>query len=231
MKHFDIWQWVDFARGLGDDVARSAMEMHLSTGCQRCQPIVDVMRGVAATARLEAGYEPPEHAIRMAKAIYPPHAPEKSSLARLVARLVYDSLGEPVPAGMRSQDRPARHALYEAESFCLDLQFEHEPSGRVILVGQVADRENRPTNLAAHLPVWLRAQKSLVASTRCNRFGEFQLAYEPGPNLRLWVDVPAAGTRLEVPFSRLTTGRPSRPGRARIAGRRAKPKPPAPHNG
>ena len=183
------------------------------------------MRRVAGTARLEAGYEPPEHAIRMAKAICPPNAPEKSPLARLVARLVYDSFGEPVPAGMRSQDRPARHALYEAENFCLDLQLEHEPaSGRVILVGQVVDRENRPANLAAHLPVWLREQKSLVASTRCNRFGEFQLAYESGPNLRLWVDVPAAGTRLEVPLSRLTTGRPSRPGRARVGGRRANTK-------
>ena len=230
MKHFGIWQWVDFVRGLGEEVARSAMEMHLSRGCQRCQPLVDVMRRVASTARLEAGYEPPEHVIRMAKAIFPPREPKRSPLAKLVARLVFDSFGEPIPAGMRSQDRPARHALYEAERFCLDLQLEHEqPSGRVILVGQIADRDDRPTNLA-HLPVWLREQKILVTSTRCNRFGEFQLAYEPARNLRLCIDVPAAGTRLEVPLSRLTMGRPSRPARATIAGRRAKTKRRIPQN-
>ena len=220
MKHFDIWEWVDFARGLSDAAPRSAMEAHLSTGCQRCQHVVDVMRGVAAAARLEAGYEPPEHAIRMAKAIYTPPGPEKSPLARLVARLVFDSFGEPVPAGMRSQDRPARHTLYEAGSFCLDLQLEHEPaSGRVILVGQIADRENRPMG---HLPVWLREQKGQVASTCCNRFGEFQLAYKPAPNLRLCVDVPEAGKYLEVALSRLKAGR------ARTPGRPGKPRAPKP---
>jgi hypothetical protein len=225
MKHFDIGQWVDFTRGLGDELARSAMEMHLSTGCQPCQRVVDVMRGVADAAQLESGYVPPDYAIRMAKAIYPPHGPEKSTLAKLVARLVFDSFGEPVPAGVRSQDRPARHALFEAENFCLDLQLEPEQgSGRVILVGQIANREEQPTNLA-HVPVWLRGQRALVASTRSNRFGEFHLAYEPTRNLRLCVDVPAAGKRLEVPLSGLMTGRPSRgQRRARTAGRPAKPK-------
>ena len=70
-------------------------------------------------------------------------------------------------------------------------------SGLVTLIGQLADR-NKPATSTADVPVWLMERKSLVASTLCNRFGEFQLEYAPARNLRLHVPLPAAGKRLEV---------------------------------
>jgi hypothetical protein len=225
MKHFSIWQWTDYVRGLGEGVDRSAMETHLSSRCPRCQRTVNVLRGVAVTARGEAGYEPPEHAIRYAQAIYSLYRPEKASFPRLVARLVHDSVREPLPAGMRGQDRLSRHALYEAGSYCLDLQLERQrTSGLVTLIGQLADR-NKPATSTADVPVWLMERKSLVASTLCNRFGEFQLEYAPGRHLRLHLPLGAARKRLEVSLNRLTPGPPSRPRPGKIARRQTRRRP------
>ena len=58
MKHFNIWQWADFARALGGH--RSGGDGHASApGCARCEQIVNVLRSVDSTARGEADYEPP----------------------------------------------------------------------------------------------------------------------------------------------------------------------------
>jgi len=225
MKHFSIWQWTDYVRALADEVTRSAMEAHLSSGCARCQQTVTMLSGVAATARGEAGYDPPAFAIRCAQAIYSLSRPGKLSLPRLVARLVHDSFREPLPAGMRAQAGLSRHALYEAGSYCLDVQVEQQPaSGLVTLVGQLADRNTPGTNTAG-VPVWLMERKTLVASSLCNPFGEFQLDYAPARDLRLCVPLHAAGKRLEVSLDRLTPGLPGRLRPAKVARRRTKRKP------
>ena len=136
MKHFNIWQWTDYARGLADEVHRPAMDAHLSSGCARCARTASTLRSVTAIAGGEAGHEPPEHAIRYAQAVYSLFRPETTSLPRLLARLVHDSVREPLPAGIRAQARLSRHALYEAGSYYLDLQLDMQPaSGLVTLVG------------------------------------------------------------------------------------------------
>ena len=222
MRHFDIWQWTDYARGLVAGVDRSPMDAHLFSGCQRCQRTVNVLRGVAAAARGETG-PPPEHAIRYAQAICSLHRPEKISFPRWVARLVHDTVREPLPAGMRAEDRLSRHALYEAGSYSLDLQLENQlASGLVTLIGQLADR-NKPAISTAAVPVWLMEGERLVTSTLSNRFGEFQLEYAPSCRLRLSLPLPAVRKRLEVPLNRLSPGPRSRPKPAKIVSRRTQP--------
>jgi hypothetical protein len=222
MKHFSIWQWTNYVRGVGDAAERVAMDTHLASGCSRCEPMVNVLRGVTAAAVSEAGYEPPEYALRYASAIYSLYKPENTSLPRLIARLVHDSVREPLPAGMRGHDRLSRHALYEAGNYCLDLQLEQQPaSGLVTLIGQLADR-NTPTSNIASLPVWLMERKKLVASTLCNDFGEFQLEYTPARHLSLQLPLGAEQRRLEVPLDRLAPEPPKRiqSAKSRPAGRK-----------
>lgn len=203
MKHFDSWQWADYVRGLADDAQRSAMEAHLSSGCARCARTASTFRSVTAIAGDEAGHEPPEHAVRSAQAIYSLFRPETTSLPRLLARLVHDSLREPLPAGIRAQSQLSRHALFEAGNYYLDLQLDRQrSSGPVTLVGQLADRQNPAAHSA--VPVWLMQQKSVVASTLCDRFGEFQLEYTPARDLRLCVPLREVNKRLEIPLHRLT---------------------------
>ena len=202
MKHFDIWQWADYARGLFDEVDRAAMDAHLASGCARCARTAGTFRSVTAIAGGEAASEPPAHAIRYAQAVYSLFRPETTSLPRLLARLVHDSMREALPAGIRAQAGLSRHALYEAGSYFLDLQIDQHASGPVTLVGQLADRSNPSADVA--VPVWLMQQKSVVASTLCDRFGEFQLEYTPARDLWLHLPLRKVHKRLEIPLSRLT---------------------------
>jgi hypothetical protein len=209
MNHFTIWDWADFARGMANDTATAAMQAHLSSGCSRCERSVRVLRGVSAAARGEGQHEPPDRAMRYAKALFSLHRPEKVGFARLVGRLVHDSAFAPLPAGMRADgqaEQATRHLLYEAGGYYLDVQVEHQPeSGRVSLVGQIAARNNTDAN-TANLPVWLLDRSSLVASTISNRFGEFQLDCAPTRNLLLRVPLPDLGKRLEVSLSQPAAG-------------------------
>jgi hypothetical protein len=227
MKHFTVWQWSDFVRGLVTTAPRAAMEAHLASGCRRCTESVSVLRNVAVTARGEADYAPPDYAIRYAHAIFSLNRPEKMTFPRMLARLIHDSMMAPLPAGMRSQDRVSRHALYEAGSYYLDLQVQQQPrSGLVTLIGQIADRDN-PSAVAADVPVWVMDRKSLVASTLCNQFGEFHLEYPAARNLRLQVPLPAARKRLEVSLNRLNPATPGSSQSAGVGRRKTKPKPKA----
>jgi len=219
MNHFSIWEWADFVRGLVDEGARSVMDTHLSSGCRPCARVVNVLRGVSMLARSEADYEPADYAIQYAQAIYALGRPEAVTFPRLVARLVHDSMRAPLPAGMRGEGRASRHALYEAGSYCLDLQLERQPnSGLITLVGQFADRDNAPTSMA-NVPVWLIERKALIASALCNGFGEFHLEFAPARNLRLRVPIPRARRRLEISLNALDPGLPDSPRPARVSRR------------
>ena len=207
MKHFDISEWADLALGTVTAGNRAAMEAHLSSGCVLCRSALDFVQRVSAVAQAARRFEPPADVVRWAMAISAMQRPPKTSLVRLIGRLVYDSFSAPV-SGMRAEDRASRHALYEAGNFCLDLRLEHErESGLVTLVGQVTDRE-APDRPMAGAPALLTARKAIVAHAACNRFGEFQMEYPPAPHLRLCVAVDQAGKRIEIPLAPLETAPP-----------------------
>jgi hypothetical protein len=64
-------------------------------------------------------------------------------------------------------------------------------------VGQIIDRE-QPTSDLSDLPVLLMSGKAVIARARSNRFGEFQMEYEPGRRLRLLLPVEKRGQGVEV---------------------------------
>lgn len=224
MTHFDNWHWADFVRGLCDEPTRSAMQTHLSAGCPTCRKTVETLRAVVEMAKAESASEPPEYAVRYAHAVYSLGKPD-SKLERLVARLVHDSAREPLAAGLRSQDRLSRRALFAAGDYQVDLQLEREPtSDLVTLVGQVIGRLR--ANSLADAPVWLMERESLVERTTCNTFGEFQLEYEPRRNLRLLLPLQDVGKRLEIALDHLSPGKklPSGAASATRSSNRRKPR-------
>jgi len=197
MKHFNIWQLADFARGLGDDATTLAVQTHLASGCSRCERSVKTMKGVALVARAGIGSEPPDSVLRYARALYSLNKPEKAGLPRLIGRLIQDTSLAPLPAGMRAESRSTRHLLFEAGNYYLDVQVQQQPgTSTVNLVGQLAGRTTPITT--GNLPVWLVEGESLVASTVSNPLGEFALECAPARNLQLRVPLPAEGKRLEV---------------------------------
>jgi hypothetical protein len=201
MKHFTVWDWAEFVGNAGEPGGRAGMTAHLD-GCARCQRTVATLRTVTDLAQREHGYEPPDHAIRYAQAIYSLYRPEKAGLTRLLAQLLLDSAAAPLPAGIRSEDRLSRHLVYQAESYYLDLQLEYQPSGRVTLIGQLANQGAPPIS-TANVPVCLMDRNTLLTATLCNQLGEFHLECAPSRNLRLHLPLPTAGKQLEVPLSDL----------------------------
>ena len=210
MAHFDNWHWADFVRGLCDAPTQSAMQAHLASGCQSCQRTVVRLRAIVVAAKAEASVAPPDYAVRYAEAVYS-HSRLESKLERLVARLVYDSALEPLPAGIRTGERTSRRAMFAAGDHQVDLQLDREPTSDVVtLIGQVVGRV-QASNFA-DVPVWLMQQDSIVTSTTCNTFGEFQLEYEPRRNLRLLFSLQEAGKRFEIALDHLSRGtKPSSP--------------------
>jgi hypothetical protein len=201
MKHFTVWEWVDFVGNVGGTDSHSAMSAHLG-GCSTCQRTVEMLRSVSELALRESAYEPPARALRYAQAVYSLYRPEKSGLARLIAHLIHDSAAVPVPAGIRAEDRLSRHLVYQAENYYLDLQLEYQPSGRVTLIGQLANQAT-PTISTANVPVCLMERSTPLATTLCNQLGEFHLECAPSRYLRLHLPLPSAGKQLEVPLSDL----------------------------
>jgi hypothetical protein len=207
MKHFTDWQWVDFARGVAEGEDRQAMEAHLASGCSRCYQRVTRFHQMTAMAQAETATEPPDSAIRYAKALFSLHRPEQSSVARIIGRLIHDSSLAPLAAGLRAEASSTRYLLYEAGPYYLDVQVEREAgSDRLNLVGQLSDRSVPPTS-TANLPIWLMHRKRLVASAFSNSFGEFQLACAPAGVLELRVPLPALGKRMDVQLRSLNGAR------------------------
>ncbi len=205
MTHFEHMEWADYVRGMTDEAHRAAMQAHLEIGCKKCKRTETILRGLAAVGAAEGNYQVPQSAVRCARAIFAFQQPEKVyRLPRLLARLVYDSFREPLPAGVRTQQRRSRQSLYEAGDFQLDLRVEQERgSSQVSLVGQIENRRE-PARGVSSLPVFLSSGKRVVARTVSNQFGEFHLNYEPKSHLRLCVPVlQGLGQRIEVPLNDL----------------------------
>ncbi len=215
MKHFEITQWADYARGLVDPAAHTAMAEHLSAGCMKCQSTVSMFEKLVPAARAEVRHQVPEYAVHCAKAIYVLQQPETVHiLSGLRSKLVFDSFCEPLPAGVRSQHRISRQTLYEAGDYAMDLRQEHERGSRqVTLVGQIAKR-SEPAAAVADVPVYLLAGKSVVARAVSNEFGEFQMEYDPRKHLRLYASVDTARSQPSQPSSRNRSSKRPRKGGA-----------------
>src|SRR2546427_11244640 len=214
MNHFDISKWADFVRGLIEESAQVDMERHLASGCRKCRHTAELLRKVAAAARSDSHVQAPDYALRCARAIFLLQQPEKVQiLPRIPARVLYDSFREPLPAGVRTQQRLSRQALYQAGDYSLHVWLENERgSSRVALVGQIQNRKE-PGKRLGSVPVQLLSGKQVLAQATSNSMGEFQMEYEPSKHLRLYVPVRQAGKRVDVPPSQ-PGGRKTREGGA-----------------
>ena len=225
MKHFDIAKWTEFVRDSVGEAERAAMQAHLASGCRKCRQTAELLRKVAAAARRHSQVQVPDYALRCARAIFLLQQPEKVQiLPRIAARLLYDSFREPLPAGVRTQQRLSRQALYQAEHYWLDLRLENESgTSRVTLVGQIQNGK-QPGKRLGGVPILLISGKQIVGRAVSNSLGEFQMEYAPAKRLRLYVPMRWAGKRIELPLNyyageRQESERKARKGSGRRSGR------------
>src|SRR5260370_21276142 len=68
MEQFTVQKWIDFVNQAVDTNENELMEHHLKQGCKRCMKTVSLWQRVRQLAASEASYQPPEGAVRIAKA-------------------------------------------------------------------------------------------------------------------------------------------------------------------
>jgi hypothetical protein len=212
MKHYGIPEWVDFTRGLLPETDAAAMRSHLAAGCAGCRELEDFCSTLADICRGMAGCEVPEWVVRNARAICPARKIENPKRAlRIPAQLIYDSFLLPAPAGLRATWQVGWQALYRAGDYSLDLRVEPEiHSSRATVIGQIANH-TIPGNRMEGIAVCLKAGRLVVAETRSNEFGEFQMEYEQQQQsrLQLYVYLENGDKRFQVSLKKFAAERAS----------------------
>jgi hypothetical protein len=209
MKHYSIEQWVDYSRALVAPAERDRMQSHLADGCTGCDRLSMLTARLAGTCTSLSQVEIPEHAVRIARAIFPVRTPERPKRGnRLPIELIFDSFLAPAPAGFRATWQVGWQGLYRAGECSVDLRIEPElTSPRAAVIGQITNHV-APGVEMGNLAVCLRSGKQVVAETLSNRFGEFQLEYEQQSQLKLCIHMGDARV-IQVPLKRLISEQPA----------------------
>ncbi len=209
-EHFGIDRWVDFARGVAPEQEDSAMREHLASGCSECSPLADFFTELNDVCRSMVSYTVPDHVMRQAYAIFPaPVAERPKRVLRIPVELIFDSFLAPAPAGLRTTWQVGWQGLYRAGDCSLDLRIEPDlRSARASIVGQISNHA-LPEHAMSDMAVRLKSGRLVVAETRSNRFGEFQLEYEQQGRLQLCIYLNDGSRCIQVPLKRFTADKPA----------------------
>jgi len=187
MKHYTSEEWLDLARGVAASEVCSEMQMHLAD-CTSCSEIANEMKGLFEMSRREGSYEPPQEAIRNAKALMAMQRIASSGVPeRHILKAVFDSALQPLQAGVRGA-ASARQLLYQKENCCIDVRLEVKPGRRVEMIGQVLDSGAIGRGLN-EIPVTLQRGAELLARTLTNHFGEFHFVLDDTSDVEMVVDI------------------------------------------
>jgi len=128
-----------------------------------------------------------------------------------VARVISDSLRDPLPAGVRGLQDRSRRLLYAAGSLRVDLLIEpDEGSHRLALAGQILDSA-KPDRRFDGVPVTLKGWRGPVAQVNAGEFGEFHLDFRFESNISLEIKM-AETNCITVPLPVLERARRSAAG-------------------
>ena len=186
MTHFDITQWADFVRGLGDSAETAAMQRHLDGGCQRCASISGALGQLTETSEVDAAIAPPAGALRSVKAFFSVQRPEAaSSWCELTLSRVFDSRLAPAPAASRAPAGPGRQLLFESDDYTLELSVDRLPdASEAVLRGQLLEARGEPRS---HTPVFLVGGGEVLDRAISERQGTFEMIGRLDRPCELWV--------------------------------------------
>jgi hypothetical protein len=186
MKHFTTEEWIDFANEAVAISKRHEMERHLEEGCPRCKKTVSLWQRVRQTAKSASQYQPPENAVRIAKAAFAAARLQgKSARVPGLVEVLFDSFLQPIVEGARSAGSGMRQMLYRAEPYQVDLQIEAKPgANRLVVTGQLLDLRT-PDAPGRNVPVILSNLRGHVVQTVTNEFGEFREEIQSSSDLEL----------------------------------------------
>jgi hypothetical protein len=192
MEHFSVEKWIDFVNQAVSISEQEHMDKHLSLGCKSCQKTVSLWRRVRASAAAEGNYQPPESAVRIARAAFAGAGlGSQNKAAGSRAKLLFDSFLQPVLAGVRSAGAGTRQMLYRADPYQIDVQLEMKPNGNwIVVTGQLLNLSN-PKIIAAGIRILVSNMHGDVVHTVANQFGEFSGEVKNSGDLQLTFATPS----------------------------------------
>jgi CheY-like chemotaxis protein len=99
----------------------------------------------------------------------------KRSPAGRLAKLIFDSFGQPLPAGVRSFQGAPRHLVFRSGPILVDVRLEAAHHGNpASLAGQVLDHSN-PGRVMKDISISVRSGPQEIAFATTNQLGEFHL--------------------------------------------------------
>ena len=174
-----LYEFVSGGAGMDASAWRHAEE------CEQCRSDIGWLRWLTEFARRESNYDPPGWAAANAGNLFRLKKPGVVTIAReIIASLVYDSLNEPLPLGVRKRDLPARQALYKTDGMQLDLKIEVGDENGLIIGQIVADQSGLDI---VGLQIELTDKGEVIGKSRTNALGEFIFQGLPDGNYELQV--------------------------------------------
>ena len=193
MEHFTTGKWIDFVNQAVGASEKHLMEQHLKQGCKRCMKTVSLWQKVRQSAASEANYQPPEDAVRLAKAAFAGVAlagQEKGTSGRI--KVLFDSFLQPLFEGARSAGAGSRQMLYRADPFQIDVQVESKNGGnRIVVTGQLLNLSS-PGIIGQDARIALSNMRGQVVNAVTNQFGEFSGEIENSGDLQITFASPGS---------------------------------------
>jgi hypothetical protein len=192
MEHFSVEKWIDFVNQAVTTNEKLQMDKHLNLGCESCQKTVTLWQRVRSSAAAEGNYQPPEGAVRIAKAAFAGVALDQQTKgAESKVKVLFDSFLQPLLAGVRSAGTGTRQMLYRADPYQIDVQLEMRPGGnRVVVTGQLLNLNN-PKIIAEGTRILVSNMHGDVVHTLANQFGEFSGEVKNSGDMQLTFATPS----------------------------------------
>ncbi|MFZ1971335.1 MAG: hypothetical protein WAU89_00730 [Candidatus Acidiferrales bacterium] len=148
-------------------------------------------RHLHQVAQRTSNDQPSEGALRIVKSAFASHWPAKRRAPQAaIVELLFDSFRTPAFAGVRSSEGRARQLLYGTATYRIDVRIEPQiDSENVLLIGQILNSADSKERLA-DVPVTLWKGKKMLASSKTNHQGEFQLECAMDSSFRLMITLP-----------------------------------------
>jgi hypothetical protein len=184
MKHLTTEEGIDLVNQVLSPSQRLALERHLECGCERCMKTISRWRRIRRMAAAEASHQPPNEAVRIAKAAFAGSPWARVRKVSGVIEVLFDSFLQPALEGVRSAGAGTRRMLYRADPFQVDLQIEAQGGGSVVVTGQLLDLRD-PEVVGSHVPLMLSNLRGGVIRATTNQYGEFREEIEGTGDLEL----------------------------------------------
>jgi hypothetical protein len=184
MKHLSNEEAINFVNHAVSAEEQTRIQNHIETGCKRCTEAVATWQRVREATSMEAEFQPPAGAVRIAKAAFAVTGLQKAESG---VKLLFDSILQPAFVGVRSMSSDTRQLLYGVGPYLLDLYISAKPDGKAISVTGQLMNSKFPERILNSVPIAVSNGTGTVVMATTNNFGEFQgeLEYSGDLELRL----------------------------------------------